>query len=243
MQDLKKWFQKAGLNLKLEQEPIRSNQDIFQMSIGVRGKKNRREYFRIYHGDPENDIRVIDADGEKRQLILSVREPTREFNTFEFNEITGLYDKEVTRKTSSLTRKYLMGMDEAHLFISELPQEGAINKVNEAHRVLKPEYIIKIEKSNQNIRRQGEWFFVPVTEKEQKLIDINITFVKNKAPIVQIIRGHSHNADKMLIIEKNIYVTGKIRHVEHKTLKLRTWFRVFKNTEVQSRLGIVGWID
>ena len=243
MQDLKKWFQKARLSLKLERVPLMGNNDIFQMSIGVRGKKNRREYFRIFYGDPENDIHVIDVDGEKQQLILSVREPSREFNTFEFNEITGLYDKEVTRKTSSLTRKYLMGMDETHLFISELPQEGAINKVNEAHKVLKPEYIIMSEKDNKNIRRQGEWFFVPVTKKEQKLIDTNINFIKKKIPIGQIIRGNAHIADKMLNIEKNTYVTGKIRHVEHKTLNLHTWFRVFKNTEVQSRLGIVGWID
>ncbi|MFX0033072.1 MAG: hypothetical protein ACFE9P_10435, partial [Candidatus Hermodarchaeota archaeon] len=171
MQDLKKWFKKARLFLKLEREPFVSNQDIFQMAIAVRGKKNRRQYFRIYPGDEDNDVRVIDVDAERQQLILLVSEPSREFQTFEFNEETGFYDKEVTRRTSSLTRKYLVGMDETHLFISELPQEGAINKVKEAHKVLKPEYIIMSEKDNQRIRRQGEWFFVPVTEKELKLIE------------------------------------------------------------------------
>jgi len=243
MQDLKKWFKKARLFLKLEREPFVSNQDIFQMSIAVRGKKNRRQYFRIYPGDEDNDVRVIDVDAEKQQLILLVREPSREFQTFEFNEETGRYDNEVTRRTSSLTRKYLVGMDETHLFISELPQEGAINKVKEAHKVLKPEYIITSEKDNQKIKRQGEWFFVPVTEKELKLIEKNANFIEEKVPIGQSVRGNPHIADELLTLENKIYVSGKVRHVEHRTLKLRDWFRVLKNTEVQSRLGVIGWID
>ena len=89
MQDLKKWFQKARLSLKLEREPLSprmtSNRDIFQMTIAVRGKKNKREYFKIYYGDGDNDIRVIDVDPKTQQLILLVREPPREFKTYKMN--------------------------------------------------------------------------------------------------------------------------------------------------------------
>ena len=239
MQDLKKWFQKAGLSLKLEQEPIRRNQDIFQMSIAVRGKKNRREYFRIYYGNQGNDIRVIDVDGKRQQLILLVREPSREFITYEFNEKTGVYDKEITLSTSDFTRKYLIGMDESHLFISELPQEGAINKIKDAHKALKPESIIRCEKNKQGVKRQGEWFFTSISKYELKEIEENANFLEKK----EHIRGNAHIADKLLYLENRIYVSGKIRHAEHKTLKLQGWFRVVRNTEMQSRIGIVGWID
>ena len=247
MQDLKKWFQKARLSLKLEREPLSprmtSNRDIFQMTIAVRGKKNKREYFKIYYGDEDNDIRVIDVDPETQQLILLVREPPREFKTYKMNEKTGLYDIEVTRKTPSLTRKYLIGMDEAHLFISELPQEGAINKIKEAHKILKPEYVIKSEKDNRRIKRQGEWFFIPVSTKEQELIEKNENFIEKKVPIGRTVQVNVHTADELLNLEDKIYVNGKIRHVEHKTLKLRGWFRVLKNIEVQNRIGVINWID
>ncbi len=49
------------------------------MSINTRGKKHKREYFRIYYGHPENDIRVIDTDSKNQQLILLVNEPERKY--------------------------------------------------------------------------------------------------------------------------------------------------------------------
>jgi hypothetical protein len=183
------------------------------------------------------------VDGKRQQLILLVRELSREFITFEFNEKTRLYDKEITLSTSDFTRKYLIGMDESHLFISELPQEGAINKIKDAHKVLKPESIIKCEQNKQGVKRQGEWFFTPVSKYELTAIEENANYIEKKVHIGQNVRGNAHIADKLLSLENRMYVSGKIRHAEHKTLKLQGWFRVLRNTEVQSRIGIVGWID
>ena len=246
MQDLKKWFRKARLSLKLEREPPNPNfvdsEDIFQMTIAMRGKTNKREYFRLYKGHEDNHVQVIDTDPESQQLILMVREPPREFISYELNDKTGEYEN-VKRMTPNRVRKYLLGMDEAHLFISELPQEGAINKVKEAHKVLKPEYVIASENDREKVKRQGEWFFVPVTPKERKLIEENENFAEEKHPIGGTSWGNVHIADKLLNLNDETYVKGKIKHVEHKTLKLRDWFKVLRNTEVMSRLGVIGWID
>ena len=85
MQDLKLWFERARVPIKIEKEPLNSvslsvnNQDIFQMSISTRGKKHKREFFRLFHGHEGNDVRVINADSENQQLILLVNEPEREY--------------------------------------------------------------------------------------------------------------------------------------------------------------------
>ena len=242
MQDLKKWFAKAKLLLRLEKSPLISfgNPDIFQLSIAIKGSKNKREIFRLYPGHEENEVRVIDADPNNQQLILLVNEPSREFVTEEWNFTTKKVEK-VTHRTPGFLRKYLLGMDETHLFITELPQEGAINKVKEAHKILKPEYVIKSEKDTKRIKRQGEWFFIPVTPKEQMLIEDNQNFIEKKKPIED--RANPHIAEQLLNIKDEIYVKGKIKHVEHRTLKLNGWFRVLRNTEVRSRTRIFGWID
>ena len=241
MQDLKKWFSKAKLLLKLMKNPIRNiNQDVFQLSITTRGSKRKREIFQIYPGDENNDVRVIDVDPNTQQLILLVNEPPQEFTTLEWDAETK-ETKEVKRTTPGFMRKYLLGMDEAHLFISELPQDGAINKVKDAHKVLKPEHIIKSEKETRRIKRQGEWFFIPVTSEELKLIEKNMNLLEKKFPIVESFRPHI--AEQLLNIKNEIFVTGKIKHVEHRTLKLNGWFRVLRNTEVRNRTGIFNWID
>lgn len=242
MQDLKKWFSKAKLLLKLVKNPMRNinNREVFQLSVGTKGSKRQKEIFHLFRGNKDNEVRVIDADPSTQQLILLVNEPSREFISQVWNVTTKKYE-EVKRTTPGFMRKYLLGMDEAHLFISELPQEGAINKVKDAHKVLKPEYIIKSEKEMRRIKRQGEWFFIPVTTEEQKKIENNLNFLEKKFPLEE--RFNPHVAEQLLKIKEEIFVSGKIKHVEHKTLKLNGWFRVLKNTEVRNRTRIVNWID
>lgn len=244
MQYLKKWFDKAKVPAKIEKKPLSSitrsvnNQDIFQMTIDIRGKQNKREYFRIYHGHPENDIRVVDTDSKNQQVILLVNEPEREYTvrTWDSKEANWVYH---TQKSPNFLRKYLMGMDENHLFIAELPNNlGPINKIKDAHKILKPNSVLEKEKKNNRIKRQGEWFFIPTTLKEIELIEENSILIEKKIPLgnnTLIWRSrNSHVADQLINIRENQFVSGKITHVEHKTLKLQGWFKVMKNTETRT---------
>ena len=45
---------------------------------------------------------------------------------------------------------------------------------------------------------------------------------------------NSHIADKLLSIREEQFVTGKISHIEHKTLKLQGWFKVVRNNEART---------
>ncbi|GAH05972.1 unnamed protein product [marine sediment metagenome] len=78
MQDLKKWFSKAKLILKLMKNPIRNiNREVLQLIITTKGSKRKREIFQLYRGNEDNDVRVIDVDPNTQQLILLVNEPPR----------------------------------------------------------------------------------------------------------------------------------------------------------------------
>lgn len=242
MQDLKKWFDKAKVPAKIERNPMNSitrsvnNQDIFQMNIDIRGKKNKREYFRIYYGHPENDIRVVDTDSKNQQVILLVNEPGREYTvkTWDSKKTDWVYH---TQKSPNFLRKYLMGMDESHLFIAELPNNlGPINKIKDAHKILKPNNVLEKEKNTNRIKRQGEWFFIPATLKEFELIEENSILIEKKIQLGSndLRSGNTHITDQLININENQFVRGKITHVEHKTLKLQGWFKVMRNNETRT---------
>ncbi|MBN1801571.1 MAG: hypothetical protein JW891_08710 [Candidatus Lokiarchaeota archaeon] len=260
MQDIKLWFQKAMVPLKIERDPLTThrfgvnNRDVFQMSIDTRGKKKKSEYFRIYRGHEENDIRVIDANFKHQQVILMVKEPSRDYKVTVWNPTERKYD-EVTQTTPDVLRKYLMGMDESHLFIAELPSDlGPINKVNDAHRILKPKSVAKREKNTNRIKRQGEWFFLPASTKELEEIekemngDVDVIFKKQRIGKDSI--GNSHIADELINTPRKQFVRGKICHIEHKTIKLHGWHLVEQNTEgriqqagSQSISHVYKWVD
>jgi len=244
MQDIKKYFEKAKLSLSLTDTPIanlRDATDIFQMTIDDSHPVAHSERFRIFPGKG-TDVRVIDLDARKSQLLLYVKEPKRRFT--EVNYDRKLHKNvETTRETPEGIRRYLIGKDERHLFISELPdRSGKVNKVEDAFRILKP-YEVKDRKKRKKVKihRQGEWFFIEATPEELQEINENIKLVESKRPIVTMRQGKPHIAEYILRIADKIFVRGKIRHEDHKTREFFTWQRVFRNTERIS--NTFGWID
>ncbi|MHA1824731.1 MAG: hypothetical protein ACTSXM_12810 [Promethearchaeota archaeon] len=128
-------------------------------------------------------------------------------------------------------------MDESHLFIAELPNNlGLINKIKDAHKILKPNDVLEKEKKTIKIKRQGEWFFIPATSKEIELIEGNSNLIEKKIPLGSNTwrSRNSHVADQLINIRENQYASGKISHVEHKTLKLQGWFKVMRNNEART---------
>lgn len=257
MQDISKYFKKAGLNFTLTDKPIGRFSDnnanrVFQMTIDANQQAPSPERFRIFKGQG-NDVRVLDVDHRKQQLLLFVKEPKRSFMEVRFDREQSK-DVETKRETPEGIRRYLMGMDERHLFISELPDKhGKINTVEDAHRVLKP-YDVKDRKKRKKIKvyRQGEWFFIKAMPTELLLINENIKFAESKQPIVSLRFGKPHIAENILRIktdeltnENTIFVKGKIKHDDHKTKEFFVWHKVFRNTEKLdiNSSRIHGWID
>lgn len=279
-----KAFQKIRVPVEITDQPLAfiergraivevDNSSIFQMSIeskSVAKRKPPTEYFRLWLGAEDNNVRVLDVDSKQQQLLLLVKEPKRKFKrrATKYGIISrekreGLkVEEEIVLITDDSSRKYLMGMDEKHLFVCQIPEKGrVVNKVAEAHRDLKPK-----ETRGTKEKRQGEFFFLEVDNKEINEIDEKIKCLakdklgreifraKNKSlnTIMKKLekgagsgaynfhndglgpRGNPHIAENILVKDKEkIYVKGKIRHPEHSTINLLTWHRVYKNAEVE----------
>ena len=135
----------------------------------------------------------------------------------------------------------LIGFDENSQFISVLPKRA--ETVAEAHQVLRPKGI------SDKAKRQGEWFFDPVSkavatkiEKHirmhgEKVIETNRSLVIRRPRQRWVLADQSsHHARKWLQIGKVVYVSGEIydtRLARHKPLNLGdTWHRVVRNAEV-----------
>jgi hypothetical protein len=79
----------------------------------------------------------------------------------------------LSRKQSEKHR-FLLGHDERHWFVAGIPEAAAVTRVRDALQALKPEGVLRNERSirskqrdrrsNRARIRQGEWFFVPTPD-------------------------------------------------------------------------------
>lgn len=263
-------FAKADLPLALAGTPIASgrgsNAEIVQLDIE---RRRRAERFRLWRGHADNRVEALGVDRSLRQLVLLVDEPRRRFEL----EISpwGRVDpsmrvvrKEGRRRwieqwTPARKRHFLCGMDEAHLFIAELPR--GVSTVRDAHAALRNPALDALERrADGRTIRQGEWFFIPLSVNEEALIEgaASQRVVHRRAGIAQAARlrrlGRPHVADEVFFVREDdprrdlprgIFVRGAVRHPDHKTLVFRHWSRVLANTEASSGAPVEGvyWVD
>jgi len=112
--------------------------------------------------------------------------------------------------------------------------------------------------------RQGEWFFVNATPDEETEIKM---VIRKKARVIQkkmslhmltgTRGGKPHVVDeaiKMLgmalvhgfsvrgAVRDEVFVRGRVRHADHKTVSFSSWRKVIRNNEPGQASGI-RWID
>jgi len=177
----------------------------------------------------------------------------------------------IIRRTSSQKRHFLCGVDERQLFISQLPKP--VSTVREAHRCLKSVDVLFAEGKSSKVVRQGEWFFLEPTPEEfqaineairTKMITIEKTVPigpfatgQIRGPRVRQWSGNPHTADELVTFSgkalehgfpvrpREIFVRGRVRHVDHATVKFPQWKKVIRNTETvnQGAASGLGWVD
>jgi len=161
----------------------------------------------------------------------------------------------VRRSTSDNKRHLLAGRDERQLFMCRLPR--ACTTVAEAHRALRAPEATEARGVMARTIRQGEWFFIPIEKEVEDTIDRDVArgklWVYRRASIGSFIprAGKPHRADELVVAPvaasrvMHVYVRGRVRHVDHKTVRLPFWVRVVRNREVAEQASPFGggWID
>jgi hypothetical protein len=182
-----------------------------------------------------------------------------------------LFNVRIRRRSPSNKRHFLLGLDERQLFIAQLPK--AVSTVRDAHACLKRPELITAEGKMGRATRQGEWFFVPTTEEERAVIEHGIAKNKIniernvpigpfhsgqvRGPKVRQGRGNPHTTDELIVIaglpvpggafpvrSREIFIRGRVRHVDHATVKFSQWMKVILNNEANAgQASGVGWVD
>lgn len=175
----------------------------------------------------------------------------------------------LVRQTSDSKRHMLMGLDESHLFVAQLPK--GVSTIRDAHVSLKRPELVAAEGKTGAAPRQGEFFFVPATEYESRLIETGLSknqlIMERTVPIgpfmvdnlhgvaargrnVRQARGNPHTVDELVVVpqqvigSRDVFVRGRVRHVDHKTRRFFHWMKVILNAEAnQGLVRGVGWVD
>lgn len=220
-------------------------------------KNNKKEELRITvpEGD-DAEVKVLGIDKKLNQAVLMVHEPEKEFEETIWDGSIGKY-RSITRKTSEEKRRFLVGMDECHLFIAQLT--GGATSVRQAHDNLRPRNVPSGKTAKKRkIKRQGEWFFTPATDSEIKEINEHIAThgaEKNVriGPRGRWMRGRPHMVTESVVLNTRRrvegardttfapveieYVRGRIVHPDHHALHLDGWHKVDMNTENRDLLS------
>lgn len=124
---------------------------------------------------------------------------------------------------------FLIGMDESRNFICPLPEKP--ESVVHARRMLMPDEA----KGVKGVKRQGEWFFIPVSKEVANRLPIH------KAMVLRL--GKTlHTAKKAFMIGHDIYAHGYVidqRVGHHKPTFLKGWHKVVKNKEATLHVSAV----
>lgn len=134
-------------------------------------------------------------------------------------------------------RYFLCSMDEREYFIAELPR--ACKSVEAAFEMLKPLKVRKAEQSGIDVKRQGEWFFLPhiaagrEARAMYKAMDYPFELPRPDR------WSNIHLCTRGFTKRNRHYVSGQVRHPEHATTKLSyasdpVIFEAVKNTEKAS---------
>lgn len=195
-------------------------------------------------GDEKNRVEVLNINKNFKQLVLLVKEPKREYTVPRADRAGNI--KQIREYTDPTERRYLMGLDEKHLFISGLPKED-INTVAEAYQALKHKAVVEAEGEGKEVKRQGEYFFIPLSEKEEEeflgKVDRDKKIKCRKDRLSR--RGHRPHFIKRLIRMRRgrkVYAQGVVSHEQHNPLILSNWHMVYRNRETESP-GISGFVD
>lgn len=162
-------FERMGARIKISNLPPRGRTFDDNLPVFIDIKQDRKgEFFELACNDLfKGKILVTNIRPEKKHLLLVIK-------NFDYEN----------------TSKFLCGHDERHWFVAAVPEGKGVTDVKSAMEALKPDSVInsqqthKISGKNRNKRknraflRQGEWFFIPVSNQS-----INPNLILKNEPI------------------------------------------------------------
>ncbi len=250
-------FARMGARLKMTDRPSRR----FRIASGVVNldvlEDREGEFFEVaQQSETDLELTVLDLQPADRHLLLLVRNGVEK-------------------------QKFLCGHDERHWFVAAVPESAPVGTVRQAKEALKPSEVDTAQRrlgldaeecnrrKNAAYRRQGEWFFLPVSglRVPDGLVLRNEPLRRGNGKPHWVEHCYRAGGETVYVCPRHpngvrpdayqrilnanprakawgwrpmqrnagVYVRGKVRHADHKTIVLRDWHRVLLNTEGQAQ--------
>jgi hypothetical protein len=179
----------------------------------------------------------IDKSGRQRFVLRSV-DPSR-LRVRDVDRTNQMVLMEVLRRDGT-PEVLLFGQDERY-FVTGVPTEA--RSVAHALKHLVPIEVQVERLMGVDVKRQGDWFFIPVTGKTLlKKLNARPAVPSPSVAIWRKSRGRQicelnplgdHGATSCIVLKSNIFVRGYITHREHHSLYLNEWHRAVQNQAVR----------
>jgi hypothetical protein len=186
-------------------------------------------------------IKIVDFTKDSTIQTKDRKSPGKGYTLIDSNLYHFDWHRPATFLFNFVDIKYqvIMGQDEGSYFACELPKGSNCKTVNDAFTALIPKEI----RNKKGVKRQGEWFLVPITEKElPKFEDIRFEFHQLSLP-----RDNEDSAYHQIYAEAGIVTkNNKVyafnlnlnhsdgNHLSIDESKSDKWFCLYKNTAVRS---------
>ncbi len=220
-----------------------------QVRVHVQGSDRRMEQLVLNVKEPRRSFQVQIPAGTVRWAIAAQGDGWLDWlverGDFRRSDVVSASRRRhrvvVRQTTPGSSRHMLLGRDERQLFVAQLPRPAAT--VRDAHDLLRA-----TDLGDTRSWRQGEWFFRAPTAAERERLEqaIDDRAVYRRCAIDQAFgdraaatpmsrraarRAHQHMAERMVVARGQVFVRGKVRHPEHRTLRFPDWVIVLPNRE------------
>lgn len=236
-------------------------------SIDIRERGTPREHFIISWGSNIKNIQVLGTKPEVRHLVLFVETEDPIQDVVKREMVNGRMTNFVHERArpARAKRRFLCGYDEREYFVAALPSSSTATTVDQAFRDLKPGPVLISGGKQSGTLRQGEWFLIPAPNFNPA----GRAVLRNE-PLVRQGGGKPHMASQLVrtggksikfevgerlpdgriatraqVMTENpdVFITGTLRHPDHKTKKLQGWYRVLANTETSPDGRVMRFFD
>lgn len=180
---------------------------------------------------------------------------------------------EVVRRTPNRKRHFLCGLDERQLFIAQLPRSvSTVREAHACLKTTTVSFAEG--QGIKAARQGEWFFLEATAEETARIeegVEKNLLVIEHAVPIgpftdgsargrgkrVRQFRGNPHTVDELVVLPgtpvtggawpvrgREVFIRGRVRHVDHATVKFSGWRKVIRNAESNQGQALgVGWVD
>lgn len=178
----------------------------------------------------------------------------------------------VRRRTPGSKRHLLAGLDERQLFLAQLPR-GVSTVREAHLTLKSGIVTFAEGQGAKAVRQGEWFFLEASKEEARQIEDglaRNLLILERNVPIgpftvsgarfgrgrrVRQFRGNPHTADELVVLpgvptangfpvrERDVFIRGRVRHVDHATVSFSNWQKVIRNAEANAGQAFGGWVD